>query len=94
MTELAKTDVRERYSIFNAYYLPGDTPADALYDSISPVNTFRVVLNRYLGTHYPLLKDESFYTPFLKPYQFTLVDPGRFSARLEQDAPASNESSE
>lgn len=94
MTELGKTDVRERYSIFNAYYLPGDAPPQQLYESITPVNTFRVVLNRYLGTKYPLLKDESFYTPFLRPYEFTLVDPGRFSARLGQGAAPSPESAQ
>jgi len=94
MTEMEKTDVRERYSILNAYYLPGDAPPSQLYESISPVNTFRVVLNRYLGTKYPLLKDESYYTPFLSPYEFTLVDPGRFSARLGQDAATPRESAQ
>ncbi len=55
------TCLRERASILNAYYLPGIEP-NLLYPSISPVNTFRVVLNEYFGTDLPLLPDESFFT--------------------------------
>ena len=82
MTELDKTDVRERYSILNAYYLPDPRARKMLYESISPVNTFRVVLNSYFGTKFPLLADKSYYTPFMQPYQFTLVDPNQFAAQL------------
>jgi hypothetical protein len=85
MTELGKTDVRERYSILNAYYLPNSNAETMFYDSISPVNTFRLVLNSYFGTKFPLLPDKSYYTPFLQPYQFTLVDPDQFAARREQE---------
>jgi hypothetical protein len=46
----------KRHAIFNAYYLPGGG-TKALYPSISPVNSFRVVMNAYLGAHFPLLKD-------------------------------------
>lgn len=46
----------KRHAILNAYYLPGDGKR-ALYPSISPVNSFRVVMNEVLGAHYPLLKD-------------------------------------
>ncbi len=46
----------DKASIMNAYYLPGGG-AKRLYPSISPVNTFRVVLNHYFGTKYPLLPD-------------------------------------
>ena len=42
--------------IFNAYYLPG-TGAEGLYDSISPVNSFRLVFNQYFGTSYQMLGD-------------------------------------
>lgn len=46
--------------ILNAYYLPeGD--GGMLYESISPVNTFRVIFNRYFSTNYPMLDDESYY---------------------------------
>jgi len=50
----------ERTSILNAYFLPGIDPA-VLYPAITPVNTFRVVLNEYFGTDLHLLPDENTY---------------------------------
>ncbi len=61
----------QRIQNLNAYYLPGH--ADALYPSISPVNSFRVVFNNYFGTDYPLLKDESFSAPVKDIYKFSPV---------------------
>ena len=81
---LEDTDARERFSILNAYHLPGRTDA-WLYDSVTPVNTFRIVLNRYFGTDLPLLEDKSFYAPFLRPYAFTFVDPARLGSQLDPD---------
>ena len=52
---------RVRFGIFNALHLPNGGN-ESLYDSISPVNTFRVILDRYFGTEYGLLEDRSFYT--------------------------------
>lgn len=49
-------DPSERTAILNAYYLPQGGEA-ALYPSISPVNTFRVIFNSYLGGTFPLLDD-------------------------------------
>ena len=46
----------EWQKIFNAYYLPGDGKA-LLWESISPVNSFRVIFNHYFGTNYTLLED-------------------------------------
>jgi hypothetical protein len=43
--------------VLNAYYLPGDGNED-LYDSISPVNSFRVIFNHYFGADYDLLEDQ------------------------------------
>lgn len=45
------------YEILNAYYLPGEV-LPPLYESISPVNTFRVIFNSYFGTNYELLEDK------------------------------------
>jgi hypothetical protein len=50
--------LRHRAGILNAYYLPGGH-GSALYPSISPVNSFRVVFNEYLGTRLPLLPDRT-----------------------------------
>ena len=52
--------VGDRLSILNAYYMPGHN--QNLYNKISPVNTFRIVFNSYLGYHYPLLPDIRYYT--------------------------------
>jgi len=60
--------LRERMPILNAYYLPGDG-ASMLYDSITPVNTFRVVLDYYFGTSFGLLEDKIYYShPYDSPY--------------------------
>jgi len=60
---------KDGFSIFNALYLPSGGN-DLLYDSISPVNTFRVVFNHYFGKDYELLKDRSFDSIFRPPYNF------------------------
>ncbi len=48
----------QKYNILNAYYLPGGGE-QVLYPTITPVNTFRVILNQYLGGNYDLLRDAS-----------------------------------
>jgi hypothetical protein len=58
----------DQFKILNAYYLPGHI--QSLYPSISPVNTFRLIFNTYLGADYPLLKDTSYDSPV--PYVFNL----------------------
>lgn len=45
-----------RREIFAAFHFPGQ-PAEALPDPTSPVNFFRVILNRCLGTHFKILPD-------------------------------------
>jgi len=54
----------ERLPILNAYYLPGTNLDELLYPSISPVNTFRLVLNSYFDQNLPLLEDRSYFSPF------------------------------
>ena len=44
-----------------------------LYPSISPVNTFRVVLNSYFGENLPLLEDKSYYAPNENHAEYELV---------------------
>lgn len=52
-------ELREKFQILNAYLLPGlDDPG--LYPSISPVNTWRLILGRYFGADLPLLDDRSY----------------------------------
>ena len=47
-----------RFSNYSAFYFP-DKNYDKLYDSISNINTFRVVLNKYFDQEFPLLPDST-----------------------------------
>ena len=60
--------LRERMRIFNAYYMPYAAGAQ-LYDSITPVNTFRFILAAYFGADYALLPDRSHYSSYQHPYR-------------------------
>jgi hypothetical protein len=46
--------------ILNAYYLP-DAGGGELYESISPVNSFRVLFNTYFGGKLELLADTAYF---------------------------------
>jgi len=61
--------LRESTFILNAYYLP-QNGGDLLYDSISPVNTFRLIFNTYLDSDYELLEDKYYYSHYWQPYNF------------------------
>ena len=86
LASLAETDIHERYGILNAYLLPGGGEK-RLYDSISPVNSFRVVFNHYFGTTYPLLDDKSYYNAFLHPYNYIPIAPRAFEKEPGSDSP-------
>lgn len=55
----AEPYLTDRSAILNAYLLPESCQAP-LYEGITPVNTFRVVLNCALGTDYGLLDDRAY----------------------------------
>lgn len=61
-----------RMSILNAYYLP-DGGNQQLYENISPINTFRLIFDYYLGADYELLPDVSYYSLYDQPYDYTVV---------------------
>jgi hypothetical protein len=65
----ANTNLPDRFSILNAYYLGGYNYA-GLYPSISPVNTFRIVLKDFFGVDLKLLSDKSYFTLWDTPFQF------------------------
>jgi hypothetical protein len=73
----SRESLDERHSILNAYLFPGEN--DQLYPSISPVNTFRILLNSYFGTRLPLLEDMSLYSIYKRPYDL------KNSAEVEAD---------
>jgi len=64
--------LRERFSILDAYYFP-DGDYRLLYPTITPINTFRVVLNQYFGAQLDLLDDENYYASWDLPHLFTEV---------------------
>ena len=70
--KLDKNCLWERYSILNVYYFP-DQDYTALYQDITPVNSFRVVLNEYFNANLDLLEDRIYYAAWFTPYQFTDV---------------------
>jgi hypothetical protein len=53
------------FSNLNAIYFP-DQQYSGLYDSISSVNTFRVILHKYFNASLPLLKDSTVYIRHFK----------------------------
>lgn len=50
---------KEFFNLNTIYF--SDKDYSSLYDGISPVNTFRVILNKYFRSAFPLLKDSSFF---------------------------------
>lgn len=67
-----KTDLRERFAILNAIYFE-NRAYNELYAGISPVNTFRVVLNQLLEEKMPLLPDRNYFAPWIGRYRFVDV---------------------
>ena len=64
---MQNTDLHERLAILDAIYLPG-AAHPALPGKISPVNTFRFLLNAYFGARLPLLDDQSYFVMWHQPY--------------------------
>jgi hypothetical protein len=61
--------VNARSAILNAIYF-SDGGYDQFYPSMTPVNSFRVILNHWFGTQYPLLPDKTYFHkhPVNTPY--------------------------
>ncbi len=72
-TSIENSDVEERLAILNAIYF-SDQKYDALYPSISPVNTFRVVFSQYFGLDEPVLPDVHYFSLYQTPFDFIPVD--------------------
>ena len=61
-----------RMKILNAYYLPGHP--EVLYDTISPINSFRIILNTYFDQSLPILEDKSYFSRYKSPYVFEEIE--------------------
>lgn len=72
MSGINNTCLKERYSILNAYYFP-DGNYDALYPTITPVNSFRIVFNQYFGSNLEVLEDRNYFATWLAPYLYSDV---------------------
>ena len=57
---------------FCALYFP-DGGAEAIYESITPVNIMRLVFNRYFDADLDLLEDRSYFSYYSEPYRFADV---------------------
>jgi hypothetical protein len=67
-------DAVERSRILNAYYLPDGGDA-LLYPTITPVNTFRVIFDRYFGEDFGLLEDHAYFSTYRHPDEvYEVVD--------------------
>ena len=67
--QLSKEMLKEKTEILNAYYLPGNGK-NFLYDSITPVNTFRLIFNHYFNANYELLEDKTYFSRLENPCKF------------------------
>jgi len=62
-TKATDSEVQTKYGVLDAFFLPDeddDHEDVAPYDSISTVNTWRLIFSRYFGADLPLLPDRSF----------------------------------
>jgi hypothetical protein len=76
--------LKERMTILNAYLLP-EGGQKALYQTITPVNSFRVVFNHYFGAKIELLEDKSYFSTWGQPYKFVDVTERVRSGRKAVD---------
>jgi len=72
-TRAASSEIRQKMSILNAIYLP-KADYSGLNKDFSPVNTFRVVFNNYLGAKLELLPNRYFLGNMSYPYNLFEVN--------------------
>lgn len=65
-----------RMAILNAYYLP-DGGDRLLNENITPVNSFRLILNNYFGASYEELENVSYFSDYKNPFKYTIVNNSR-----------------
>ena len=66
-SDIEQTNLRERSSILNAIYFPDQDYTD-LYDTLSSVNTFRIVFNKFFGAEHEILPDLHYFSESGLPY--------------------------
>lgn len=68
-------DPKRSYNL-NAYYFPGQGK-DTLYPTVSPVNSFRLILNNYFDGNYELLPDINYASSDKKPFDYEITKDDR-----------------
>ena len=76
---------KNRMKILNAYYLPENSSVD-LYNQITPVNTFRVIFNRYFNGQYELLPDISLFSVYKTPFDYARISDDRPGCQEIEDS--------
>lgn len=72
-TKVSDKAIQRHMKILNAYYLPGFDYSQ-LYQSITPVNSFRLILNHYFGFNLKALPDKSYFIPNIdRPYKYNEI---------------------
>ena len=67
-----KSNLPERFGILNAYYFP-DQDYSRIPADITPVNSFRVVLDQYFDADLPLLPNRNYFSTWKHPFDFIEV---------------------
>ncbi len=65
-------ELQQKTGILNAYFMPGQDMS-SLPPTISPVNTFRQIIDRYFGGNLPILPDKYYIDNSWTPYKFLPV---------------------
>jgi hypothetical protein len=78
-------DSADRLKILNAYFLPGEG-ASKLHETITPVNSFRLILSTYFGADLGLLEGRSYYSSPDIIFDFRSVQDDRPGCLVEVDS--------
>jgi len=72
LQKVSMKKLKERMRNLNAYYLPNGGDKQ-LYESITPVNTFRTIFNFYFDKNFEMLQDKSYYSQYINYFKFIEV---------------------
>lgn len=67
--DFEKSNIDQKFHILNAIYFP-DQDYSLLSDDITPINTVRLILNKFFNSTLPLLENRTFYSTYAEPYTF------------------------
>lgn len=84
-----KSNLWERTSILNAYRMGAAWPGEVgLRADVSPVNTFRLVLDEIFKLNIPELPDRTFYSSWGQPYNFIELSEEDLKPRISTCRPS------